>query len=64
MKTVQKDYDNKCNMLNGKIQSLLKEVAGLSRATSKKDRVAAARESANSANSANSGSGTDSPSIS
>lgn len=57
MKTVEKDHETKCQMLNGKIQSLLKEVASLSK-SNKKDRLAAARDTANS------GSGTDSPSIS
>ncbi|XP_044741664.1 protein FAM76A isoform X2 [Chrysoperla carnea] len=57
MKVTQRDHDSKCDMLNGKIQTLLKEVATLSKST-KKDRLAAARES-----STNSGSGTDSPSI-
>lgn len=57
MKTTQKDHETKCDMLNSRIQSLLKEVASLSK-SNKKDRLAAAREAANS------GSGTDSPSIS
>lgn len=58
MKTVQKEYDQKLEMLNSRIQSLLKEVAMLSKSSSRKDRLAATKESANS------GSGTDSPSIS
>lgn len=58
MKTVQKEYDQKLEMLNSRIQSLLKEVAVLSKGSSRKDRLAATKESANS------GSGTDSPSIS
>lgn len=57
MKNTQKDHETKTEMLNSRIQSLLKEVATLSKST-KKDRLAAAREAANS------GSGTDSPSIS
>lgn len=57
MKNTQKENDDKFDILNGRIQSLLKEVASLSKST-KKDRLAAAREAANS------GSGTDSPSIS
>lgn len=55
MKNNQKDHENKLEMLNARIQGLLKEVASLSKST-KKDRLAAAREAANS------GSGTDSPS--
>lgn len=57
MKNTQKEHEQKSDMLNGRIQTLLKEVATLSKST-KKDRLAAAREAANS------GSGTDSPSIS
>ncbi|KAI4464584.1 hypothetical protein MML48_3g00017757 [Holotrichia oblita] len=56
IKNVEKDHENKVEVLNARIQNLLKEVASLSKST-KRDRVAAARESSN-----NSGSGTDSPS--
>ncbi|GJQ82793.1 hypothetical protein Trydic_g13496 [Trypoxylus dichotomus] len=55
IKTVEKDHENKIEMLNTRIQNLLKEIASLSKST-KRDRIAAARESSN-----NSGSGTDSP---
>lgn len=57
MKATETQYDNKVDLLNKRIQGLLKEVATLTKST-KRDRLAAARvESAN-----NSGSGTDSPS--
>lgn len=56
MKNVQKEHEDKCDHLNIKIQNLLKEIASLSR-VNKRERLAAARENANS------GSGTDSPSI-
>lgn len=57
MKATQLEHDNKVETLNKRIQTLLKEVAVLSK-TTKRDRLSAARvESAN-----NSGSGTDSPS--
>ncbi|XP_018329396.1 protein FAM76A [Agrilus planipennis] len=54
MKTAQKEHDDKCDTLSIKIQTLLKEIASLSKIT-KKERLAATRENANS------GSGTDSP---
>lgn len=54
MKATEKEYENKIESLNIRITSLLKEVATLSK-SSKRDRLAAAKESANS------GSGTDSP---
>lgn len=56
MKTMEKDYENKIEGLNKKIQNQLKEIATLSK-SNKRDRFAATRENAN-----NSGSGTDSPS--
>lgn len=55
MKTLEKEHENKIDNLNKKIQTQLKEIATLSKST-KRDRLAAARENAN-----NSGSGTDSP---
>ncbi|XP_017776522.1 PREDICTED: protein FAM76A [Nicrophorus vespilloides] len=55
MKTAQKEFDSKVEMFNGRIQGLLKEVAGLSK-SNRRDRLSAAKESSN-----NSGSGTDSP---
>ncbi|KAK5646488.1 hypothetical protein RI129_004952 [Pyrocoelia pectoralis] len=54
MKTAQKEHDDKCQQLNVRIQSLLKEIAILSK-INKRDRLAVTRENANS------GSGTDSP---
>lgn len=54
MKGTEKEYENKIDFMNIRISNLLKEVATLSK-SSKRDRLAAARESANS------GSGTDSP---
>lgn len=59
MKNTQKEHETKVDQLNQRIQSLLKEVATLSKST-KKDRLAAAKEAANK----ESGSGTDSPSMS
>ncbi|XP_022901921.1 protein FAM76A [Onthophagus taurus] len=56
IKLLEKDHDNKVDGLNYRIQTLLKEIASLSKST-KRDRLLTARESAN-----NSGSGTDSPS--
>lgn len=56
MKNAQKEHEGKCDQLNIKIQNLLKEIASLSK-VNKRERLAAARENANS------GSGTDSPSI-
>lgn len=60
MKNTQKDHDAKVDSLNQRIQSLLKEVATLSKST-KKDRLKAAKEADNNKES---GSGTDSPSMS
>lgn len=56
MKIVHKEYEDKCDQLNIKIQTLLKEIASLSK-VNKRERLAAAKENANS------GSGTDSPSL-
>lgn len=57
MKIAQKEHEDKVDSLNSRIQSLLKEVASLSK-INKRDRVSAAKLE----NSNNSGSGTDSPS--
>lgn len=54
MKTSEKEYENKISNMQHKISNLLKEVASLSKST-KRDRLSAAK------NEANSGSGTDSP---
>lgn len=54
MQREQKEHDDKCDSLNSRIQSLLKEIASLSK-VNKRERLNAAREN-------NSGSGTDSPS--
>lgn len=57
MKNAQTEHDTKVDNLNKRVQTLLKEIAGLTK-SNKRDRLAAAKvESAN-----NSGSGTDSPS--
>lgn len=56
MNTNQKDYDKKVEMLHGKIKSLQKEVATLSKSGKKGNNLA-------SSGGTNSGSGTDSPSI-
>jgi len=59
MQTMQKEHENKVELLNTRIQALLREIASLSKSTKRSDRLAAARaESSN-----NSGSGTDSPTI-
>lgn len=57
MKNAEKDSDDKIGYLNNRIQSLLKEVASLSKNT-KRGRVSETKNE----NSNNSGSGTDSPS--
>lgn len=57
MKITEKEHDDKVGFLNARIQSLLKEVATLSKGN-KRDRLSAAKQE----NANNSGSGTDSPS--
>lgn len=54
MQREQKEHEDKCEVMSTKIQTLLKEIASLSK-VQKRERLNAAKEN-------NSGSGTDSPS--